>query len=252
MSADCGEVVRLPARGPRPRRWRQHVKIHQLSTLNWRCTSDISGIGKGRFVTQDSDASAGADPVLWRSRLSSIVTGRYAQTGFPQQSTVTARTAAVLVLLTEGADGVQVLLTERASGLRNYAGQLSFPGGAHDTNDTDPVSTALREAQEEIGLEPASVQILGLLPPVTDSKAKFFVVPVLGWSSEPVFSGAISEGEVSAIRHVPIQDLGPSARSVESAGLSQAEPTLPKLGYMTTAIIDVVWALLRDLLEKPH
>jgi len=203
-------------------------------------------------MTQDSVQSGQADHhAPWRARLSSIVMGRYAQTGFPQQSTVTARTAAVLVLLTEGVAGVEVLLTERASGLRNYAGQLSFPGGACDDSDTDPVCTALREAQEEIGLDPASVQILGLLPPVTDSKARFVVAPVLGWSPNPVFSGAISEAEVAAVRHVPIQDLGPRLAAVASTGGSQGESVLPTLGHMTTAIIDVVSALLRHSIENP-
>ncbi|MBB3606627.1 8-oxo-dGTP pyrophosphatase MutT (NUDIX family) [Mycolicibacterium sp. BK556] len=202
-------------------------------------------------MADHSALSAGVEDFSWRSRLSALVTGRYAQTEFPQESTVTARTAAVLVLLTNGDHGIEVLLTQRASGMRNHAGLLSFPGGSRDVGDTDPTSTALREAQEEVGLERASVQLLGLLPPVTDPKAKFVVVPVLAWSAGPVFSGVVSYGEVSAIRHIPIRDLAPGVDAVGSAGASDEDTPSPTVGYMTTAIIDLVWALIRDSLPEP-
>lgn len=192
-------------------------------------------------MVDKSDGLESGSQAAWHSRLSAKVTRRYAQTGFPQQPTVTAKTSAVLVLLSEGADGVQVLLTERGSALRNYPGQLCLPGGGRDDTDTDPVSNALREAYEEVGLEPTSVHVLGLLPPVTDSKAKFVVVPVLAWSPQPVFAAAMSEGEVAAIWNVPIRDLAPTDTSTAP---ERSEHPMPSLGYMTTAIIDLVWALV--------
>ena len=75
------------------------------------------------------------------------------------------RPSAVLVLLGEGADGPDLLLIERAARMRSHAGQPAFPGGAVDPSDHGPVETALREAQEETGLDPSGVVVYGTLPP---------------------------------------------------------------------------------------
>lgn len=71
--------------------------------------------------------------------------------------------AAVLVPLMDRPDGLTVLLTQRSSHLRHHAGQVSFPGGRCDPQDTDAVATALREAEEEVGLAPERVRLLGFL-----------------------------------------------------------------------------------------
>jgi 8-oxo-dGTP pyrophosphatase MutT (NUDIX family) len=102
-----------------------------------------------------SNESGDHEPPKWVRSLSAAMAHHYSQSAPPPQQTVTPRAAAVLVLLTDGPDGVQVLLTERASGLRTYPGRLSFPGGSRDPADADPAGTALREAHEEIGLNPA-------------------------------------------------------------------------------------------------
>ena len=72
--------------------------------------------------------------------------------------------AAVLVPLVDRPTGMTVLLTQRASQLARHAAQIAFPGGRVDDTDADVASAALREAQEEIGLEPARVQVFGYLP----------------------------------------------------------------------------------------
>jgi 8-oxo-dGTP pyrophosphatase MutT (NUDIX family) len=109
----------------------------------------------------NSNESSDHDPPQWARSLSAALDRVHSQ---PAKPSATAREAAVLVPLTDGPDGVQVLLTERASGLRSYPGQVTFPGGAKDPTDADPTATALREAREEVGLDPASVHILGSLP----------------------------------------------------------------------------------------
>lgn len=87
--------------------------------------------------------------------------------------------AAVLVPLIERPEGLTVLLTQRAENLRDHPGQISFPGGRLEPADSGPRSTALREAREELGIEPGSVEVIGYLnahPVVTG----FIVTPVVG------------------------------------------------------------------------
>lgn len=199
---------------------------------------------------RSSNESGDREPPKWARSLSTAVGRRYSQSGSPPQQTVTLRTAAVLVLLTDGPSGVQVLLTERASGLGDYPGRLSFPGGARDTADADPASTALREAREEVGLNPASVRILGFLPTLVDPQAKFMVTPVLAWSARPDFTEPVSLAEVADVRQVAIRDLSPTYGTGRPPGQARSfgKPAAPvsQLGQMTAAVIDVVSALLNS------
>ena len=96
-----------------------------------------------------------------------------------------ARRSAVLILLADGPSGLDVLLIERASGLRNHAGQPAFPGGGLDPTDDGPADCALREAAEEVGLDPGGVDVLGMLPEVFIERTGFRVVPVLAWWRQP-------------------------------------------------------------------
>ena len=107
------------------------------------------------------------------SHLASVVTGE------PDRPSGGLLPSAVLIgLLDGGADGAQVVLTERAGHLRHHAGQISFPGGRIENNET-PVEAALREAGEEVGLAVGDVEILGHLPGVV-TVAGFHIAPVLG------------------------------------------------------------------------
>jgi 8-oxo-dGTP pyrophosphatase MutT (NUDIX family) len=92
--------------------------------------------------------------------------------------------ASVLVPLVQRAGGLTVLLTRRTDHLRDHAGQISFPGGRREPEDVDDVATALREAREEIGLDPAQVEILGSLAPYT-TVTRFEVTPVVGLLAQP-------------------------------------------------------------------
>lgn len=105
----------------------------------------------------------------------------------------------------DGADtGPDLLLTERAHDLRSHPGQVSFPGGSADPGDHDVVATALREAQEETGLDPAGVEVLGRLPALWLPPSNFAVVTVVGWWRTPTPVAVVDPAEVRAVLRVPV------------------------------------------------
>jgi 8-oxo-dGTP pyrophosphatase MutT (NUDIX family) len=90
--------------------------------------------------------------------------------------------AAVLVPLYDDRDGVtRVILTKRPMTMPTHAGHLAFPGGRPDDGDGGPVGTALREAEEEVGLNPETVEVAGFLPAIHTIQYALMVVPVVGW-----------------------------------------------------------------------
>jgi 8-oxo-dGTP pyrophosphatase MutT (NUDIX family) len=124
------------------------------------------------------------------------------------------RRAAVLVLFGHTDErGPDLLLQERAGGLRNHAGQVSFPGGGVEDGDGGPVATALREAAEETGLDPAGVDPLALLPELFITPSGFRVTPVLAHWRDPVAVAPVDPAETAAVVRVPVADLAePSNR----------------------------------------
>ncbi len=94
---------------------------------------------------------------------------------------VVPRTAAVLVPLFLADEGVSLLLTRRAATLRHHGGEISFPGGGWEEGDATLAETALREAQEEIGLPSSSVDLLGPLTPLYVPPSRNCVHPFVGW-----------------------------------------------------------------------
>lgn len=134
----------------------------------------------------------------------------------------TARPAAVLILFgvlddvpahASGGSGqrvpgdLDVLLVERAGGLEDHPGQISFPGGGIDDGDAGPEGAALREAVEETGLEPAGVEILGTLPQAGLPVSNFLVTPVLGWWAAPSPVDVVDYAESAQVFRVPVRDL---------------------------------------------
>jgi 8-oxo-dGTP pyrophosphatase MutT (NUDIX family) len=117
------------------------------------------------------------------------------------------REAAVLALFGEGPDGPDVLLMERSSQMRSHAGQPAFPGGRIDPTDDGPIGAALREAHEETGLEPAGVEVVGLLPQLWIPPSGNVVTPVVAWWREPSEVSPRSVAEVAAVARVPISQL---------------------------------------------
>ena len=88
--------------------------------------------------------------------------------------------------------------------MRSHPGQVSFPGGSIDPGET-AVEAALREAQEETGLDPAGVEVFGELPELWLPPSNFAVTPILGWWREPTEVTVVSPDEVHAIHRVPIE-----------------------------------------------
>ncbi|MBA4177759.1 MAG: CoA pyrophosphatase [Leptothrix sp. (in: Bacteria)] len=113
--------------------------------------------------------------------------------------------ASVLVPLVQRDDGLHVLLTRRTDHLRDHAGQISFPGGRAEPEDADAAATALREAQEEVGLAPGQVDVIGLLPTYT-TVTRFVVTPVVALV-QPPFSLTLDSFEVAEAFEVPLPHL---------------------------------------------
>ncbi len=112
------------------------------------------------------------------------------------------KAAAVLVPIVDRPQGVQVLLTRRTDHLHDHAGQISFPGGRIDPGDETPEAAALRETEEEIGLPPAKVSVVGRLDTYI-VRTGFEVHPVVGLVRPP-FQLALDGFEVAEVFEVPL------------------------------------------------
>src|SRR5687767_14552875 len=144
-----------------------------------------------RFEERESGSYSTVMPLreiegLLRERLAGTLPGIEAQRRFAPytvgpgwQAPPDARIAAALLMLYPHDGGVAVPLTVRASGLTRHAGQISLPGGATDPGET-LAQAALREASEEIGVDPSSVRVLGELTPVHVLVSGFTLHPVVG------------------------------------------------------------------------
>ena len=125
------------------------------------------------------------------------------------------RKAGVLMLLTDEPDP-QITVIERATTLRRHAGQVAFPGGGMELADATVTDAALREAQEEVGLEPSLVSVLGTLPVAWVPASNYNVTPVLGvwdgsmalWPADPAEVGAVHSLRMSALAEPEVRVRG--------------------------------------------
>jgi 8-oxo-dGTP pyrophosphatase MutT (NUDIX family) len=123
------------------------------------------------------------------------------------------RPAAVLVPVVPGADDVDVLLIRRPDDLHEHAGQMACPGGSWDATDPTLWATALREAEEEVGIPPGAVACVGPLPAVYIPRTRFTLVPFVGWlARRPVLRP--EPREVAAAFWVPLGALRRTRRTV--------------------------------------
>ncbi|KGN38068.1 NUDIX hydrolase [Knoellia subterranea KCTC 19937] len=118
------------------------------------------------------------------------------------------RRSAVLMLFGPTEDGgTDVVLTARSRELRSHPGQVSFPGGRVDPTDAGVVDAALREAEEEVGVEPDSVDVVGELPELFLMPSDNSVTPVLGWWPVPGEVRVVDPGEVERVERVRLDEL---------------------------------------------
>lgn len=146
------------------------------------------------------------------------------------------RDSAVLIALRRQADGgLTTLLTRRRDDLPRHAGEISFPGGRSDPEDTDHLATALREAHEEMGIDPGQVRVVGALAPISTFVTDFAVYPFIGEipADLPLTP---AEGEVDAVLEI---GLGELARVREKRELSRGGFTFTTEAYETEA--GLVW-----------
>ncbi|WP_248838192.1 NUDIX hydrolase [Frankia sp. AgKG'84/4] len=159
-----------------------------------------------------------------------------------------ARPAAVLVLFGDGPGGPDVLLLERSAALRSHASQPAFPGGRVDSSDASHVDTALREATEEVGLDPAGVEVLATTPPFYLRASHHLVTAVLAWWHTPRAVGPVDQAETSSVARVPLAELAdPANRIVVRYSADLLTPAFRVHGMVvwgfTAGILDVLLRL---------
>jgi 8-oxo-dGTP pyrophosphatase MutT (NUDIX family) len=158
--------------------------------------------------------------------------------------------AAVLVGLVQREEGLTVLLTRRADTLRSHTGQVAFPGGRSDPGET-PWETALREAEEEVGLDPACVELAGLSTPFRTAVTGFQITPVVGFI-DPRFTVTPNPAEVADIFETPFGFI------MDPANLTQQERETPggdkRRFYAATWEGQYIWGatagMLRTLYDR--
>jgi 8-oxo-dGTP pyrophosphatase MutT (NUDIX family) len=158
--------------------------------------------------------------------------------------------AAVLLPLYGWPEEPGLIFTERRADMRRHAGEISFPGGRRDEIDADLATTALREAQEEIALEPARVELVGALPPVSTFVTGYRVHPFVGLVAHPADLGLVpNPTEVETVLTFSLEVLRESyeMRRLVRRGVPIRTPTYEVEGQL---IWGATARILADLLQR--
>ena len=148
-------------------------------------------------------------PLAERAEQGDVLVSRDPDPRDPDPADRAVRRSAVLIHVAgTGLDDARVVLEERGHALRSQPGQFSLPGGGRDPGDRDDVHTALREAQEETGLDPADVQVLGAFAPIPMPWRIQRVTPVLSWSPSVPLLGVQDPIEVERLVWAPLTGAG--------------------------------------------
>lgn len=141
---------------------------------------------------------------------------------------------------------LDVLLLERAHTLDDHPGQVAFPGGGIDP-DESPIAAALREAHEETGVNPAGVEVLGELPELALPRGNYLVTPVLGWWASPSPVRVVDYAESAQVFRVPVRDLlDPENRAM--ATVTRMNQTFQSPAFTVNGV--VVWGFTGMILNE--
>jgi len=161
----------------------------------------------------------------------------------------TLRDAAVLIPVVDHGPEASVILTKRSESLTSHSGQVAFPGGRIDATDVSPEAAALREAEEEIGLDPGHVEIVGRMPDYV-SGSGYRIAPVLS-IVRPGFQLTINEHEVDAAFEVPLRFLmDPANHTQNSREFDRRVWTYYDMPYGGQRIWGVTAGIIRTLYER--
>ena len=158
--------------------------------------------------------------------------------------------AAVLVPIYGWPEKPGLIFTERRHDLRRHAGEISFPGGRQDEPDEDLRATALREAEEEIGLDPEGVELIGALPPIGTFVTSYKVHPFVGLVGDPSTLGLVPEpAEVETVLAFTLDRLraGFEMQRLVRRGVPFRTPTYTVDGHL---IWGATGRILEDLLDR--
>ncbi|QEW02890.1 NUDIX hydrolase [Microbacterium lushaniae] len=145
---------------------------------------------------------------------------------------------------------LDVLLLSRAATLRSHPGQVAFPGGRIDAGDAGPVAAALREAEEETGLDPSGVEVLGALQPIPLEYSRHLVTPVLAWWRHPSPVRVVDDAESADVFRAPVADLlDPANRGVTVARAEGREWRAPAFLVPHATGAHLVWGFTGMLLD---
>lgn len=160
------------------------------------------------------------------------------------------RRSAVLLALFEEDDGLSLLFIRRASTLRAHSGEIAFPGGKVEPSDNSVAATAIREAYEEVGLEPERVQVLGLLPPVLTVASNYVITPVVAYLPTGVGKLLAQESEVAELIVAPIGVLAdPTIMHTEQWTRGTRTQTVYFYDYRSYRIWGATGRILASLLQ---